>query len=315
MDCLVTKLKGTVNDISLKALGELTLKYKGAKEYRFQCLTSKDSMRYVVKSGNAVFLGGDFSLEIGKDVTIPANSWRALKVNDENEVVVGVMDKYSLTGLNMNDNVSDYDLSELIYSTGLLKIRASSLVTGDISVLRNLKYTDFWIEKNANVTGNLSDFPNSLANLYINGQCQIKGNFDDIPVLMPNLGTVQITNQTAGNMSGSLKSLANMPKLAFINIYSSGMTYNWDSTTLRDNSYPRIAMASKDYPITFASPTDADNFIINMSTCSNEGISTEKSINVTSRTAASNSAVQTLISDGWKVYVNAVEQTGDESFD
>lgn len=314
MDCLVTKLKGTVNDISLKALGELTLKYKGAKEYRFQCLTSKDSMRYVVKSGNAVFLDGDFSSEIGKDVTIPANSWRALKVTDGNEVVVGVMDKYSLTGLSMQDNASDYDLSELIYSTGLLAITPSSLVTGDISVLRNLKYTDFRMGNN-NITGNLSDFPNSLANLFINGQCQIKGNFDDIPVLMPNLKAVQITNQTAGNMSGSLKSLANMPNLALINIYSSGMTYNWDSTTLRDNSYPRIAIASKDYPITFASPTDADNFIINMSTCSNEGISSQKSINVTSRTAASNSAIKTLIGDGWKVTVNSVEQTGDESFE
>ena len=315
MDCLVTKLKGTVNDISLKALGELTLKYKGAKEYRFQCLTSKDSMRYVVKSGNAVFLDDDFSSEIGKDVTIPANSWRALKVNDDSEVVVGVMDKYSLTGLLMNDNASDYDLSELIYSTGLLAIRAYSLVTGDISVLRNLKYTDFWLDKNNNITGNLSDFPNSLANLYINGKCQIKANFDDIPVAMPNLKTVQITNQGAGNMSGSLKSLANMPKLAFINIYSSNMTYNWNSTTLRNNSYPRIAIAYANYPVTFASPTDADNFIINMSTCSNEGISSEKSINVTSRTAASNSAIKTLIGDGWKVTVNGVAQTGDESFD
>ena len=170
MDCLVTKLKGTVNDISLKALGELTLKYKGAKEYGFQCLTSKDSMRYVVKSGNAVFLDADFSSEIGKDVTIPANSWRALKVNDENEVVVGVMDKYSLTRLSMNDNASDYDLSELIYSTGLLEIRVTSLVTGDISVLRNLKYTDFWIGKNVKITGNLSYFPNSLSNIFINLQ-------------------------------------------------------------------------------------------------------------------------------------------------
>ena len=316
MDCLVTKLKGTVNDISLKALGELTLKYKGANNYRFRCHTSKDSMRYVVKSGNAVFLDEDFSSEIGKDITVRDNSWRALKVNDGNEVVVGVMDKYSLTQLVMQDNASDYDLSELIYSTGLSAIRVPSLVTGDISILRNLKYKEFRMGFNNNkITGNFSDFPNSLTTLYIEGQSQIKGNFDDIPVLMPNLGTVQITNQTAGNTSGSLKSLANMPNLVFINIYASGMTYNWDSTTLRDNSYPRIAIALAAYPITFASPTDADNFIINMSTCSNDGISTQKSINVTSRTAASNSAIKTLIGDGLKVTVNGVAQTGDESFD
>lgn len=298
MDCLVTKLKGTVNDSSLMALGEIDIKYKSTGKQVFR-LSSTGDVRFIVKSGNATFIGSDTTTDLGKDITVSNGEYRTIERKDDNEVVIGIMNKYNLKTFAFGDNASDYDFSELAYSP-LIDYRTGASqnlgLQGDILSLPNtLKRLNIYFYKNAiSISSIISKWPN-LESLVLSNMNEISGNMKD------------------------LNSLAALKHLEINSMVYAKLTMEWPSTTHRSSSLPRIELSSQNYPVAFSTPTDADNFIINMSSCplgdESDIAYSSKCISVTSRTAASNSAVQTLISDGWKVYVNAVEQTGDESFD
>ena len=298
MDCLVTKLKGIVNDGSLMALGEIDIKYKSKGKQVFQ-LSSTGDVRFIVKSGNAKFIGSDTTTDLGKDITVSDGEYRTIERKDDNEVVIGIMNKYNLKTFAFNDNASDYDFSELAYSPLI------DYSTGAPS--------------NTGLKGDILSLPNTLKRLYI----YYYDNAISISSIISrwaNLESLVLSNinEISGNMK-DLNSLAALKHLAINSKVYMQLTMEWPSTTHRSSSLPRIELSSQNYPVAFSTPTDADNFIINMSSCplgdESDIAYSSKCISVTSRTAASNSAVKTLISDGWKVYVNAVEQTGDESFD
>lgn len=298
MDCLVTKLKGTVNDSSLMALGEIDIKYKSTGKQVFQ-LSSTGDVRFIVKSGNATFIGSDTTTDLGKDITVSDGEYRTIERKDDNEVVIGIMNKYNLKTFAFGDDNSDYDFSELAYSPLIdYRIGAASNtgLKGDILSLPNTlkRLNIYYYDKAISISSIISRWAN-LESLLLSNMNEISGNMKD------------------------LNSLAALKHLDINSKVYSQLTMEWPSTTHRSSSLPRIELSSQNYPVAFSTPTDADNFIINMASCQ-PGSETDikyatKCISVTSRTAASNSAVQTLISEGWKVYVNAVEQTGDESFD
>lgn len=297
MDCLVTKLKGTVNDSSLLALGEIDIKYKSTGKQIFK-LSSTGDVRFIVKSGNATFIGSDTVTDLGKDITVSDGEYRTIERKDDNEVVIGIMNKYNLKNFNFNENDSDYDFSELAYSP-LISYKSGS-------------------SQNTGVKGDILSLPDTLKELgiyYYNNAISIS----NIINRWPNLEKLSLSNMNG--ISGNMKDLNSLTALKHLdvntNVYTQ-LTMEWPSTTHRSSSLPRIELSSQKYPVAFSTPTDADNFIINMASCQ-LGSETDtkystKCISVTSRTAASNSAVQTLNSNGWKVYVNGVEHTGSESF-
>lgn len=298
MDCLVTKLKGTVNDSSLKALGEIDFKYKSKGKQVFQ-LSSIGDVRFIVKSGNATFIGSDKTTDLGKDITVSDGQYRTIERKDDNEVVIGIMNKYNLKVFSFGDDASDYDFSELAYSPLI------DYSTGTV--------------QNVGLQGDILSLPNSLKRVVIY-RYDNAISISSIVNRWPNLESLLLSNMN--NISGNVKDLNSLVVLKHLEINSavySQITMEWPSTTHRSNSLPRIELGFQEYPVAFSTSTDADNFIINMASCqlgSETNIPyTTKCISVTSRTATSNSAVKTLISDGWKVYVNGVEQTGEESFD
>lgn len=298
MDCLVTKLKGTVNDSSLMALGEIEIKYKSTGKQVFK-LSSTGDVRFIVKSGNATFIGSDTTTDLGKDITVSDGEYRTIERKDDNEVVIGIMNKYNLKAFNFGDDSSDYDFSELAYSP---------LIDYGIGAASN-----------TGLKGDILSLPNTLKRLtiyYYDNAISISS----IISRWANLESLVLSNIT--EISGNMKDLNSLAALKHLEINSrvyTQLTMEWPSTTHRNSSLSRIELSSQNYPVVFSTPTDADNFIINMASCqpgSETDIKyTTKCISVTSRTAASNSAVQTLVSGGWKVYVNTVEQTGSESFD
>ena len=231
MDCLVTKLKGAVDDSSLMHIGEFRIgisqvESPSSKTQSFNFIFTKDARLEII--GDGYFTDKALTANKGKTLDIVANTPTDVYVSTGN-LEIAILDKYSLDRVIFGNNAEvvtsnqmnnrSMNINDLKYSTRLKNINVSSnKVTGDLSSIKNLtKLVDLSIA-NSQVFGDLSNIKNltKLSLLYINNT-KISGNISAISNLV-NLTIINMIDAT--QLSGDLSSLSGLTKLEGLSIYN-----------------------------------------------------------------------------------------------
>lgn len=228
--CLVTKLKGVVNNDSLPILGGMFIKINKVDTptpYTQSIGLSVDKPVKIKIIGEGFFTDKGLTENKGKEITYGAGSDSKIFVSNE-DVTICVLDKYSISQIQNWDNSLDYptkqgtnksfQLADLKYCTNLLSINfESNGVIGDIAELKYAKTLVLLVINGNYITGNLSSLKNlsnlqtlSLSNTKINGDLSSLSN-------LTNLTSISIPSTY---IAGDLSSLSNLRKLK--NFYIDG---------------------------------------------------------------------------------------------
>ena len=145
MDCLVTKLKGVVNDDSLNQLGVLHI-FQPYKENA----NNNSKFLQIITGTNPVTLSSDFGFDEGeKTYTVRANSVREFHVsNNAKGNNVWIQNVYDIKGIQMSDQnfYTQRELDALIHSKTLKKLYINSTqenMSVDANDLLGLTYIIF----------------------------------------------------------------------------------------------------------------------------------------------------------------------------
>jgi hypothetical protein len=341
MDCLITKLKGTVNDDTLMKIGEIRIVKTKATGWdtatqNFAIKFNKDVELEIV--GDGYFTDKTGSSNLGKTKKITANTETGVYVSNS-DFEISIPDKYALTKLKLHyqsaDGWSKYPetkyvkggLSAFIYSTNLEELGLNTILNlGDISPIKNLtKLTKIDFE-GSSVTGDISALQNltALTDISLSGT-QVSG---DISALS---GLTALTNISlySTQVTGNLDSLANLP---------SGLTFDMGKNTLTGDyfkflnehtnsdvvcsgnfSYTTKSWSGKSYRRAGGDDftcNDLDNFLNDFQVVSlsstNRYVSPSIKMKGT-RTSASDAAISVLQGKGFTVNVPAVTDSNSIS--
>ena len=319
--CLVTKLSGTVNNSSIRKLGEMivhisSIDTPNATSQKLKLGVSKDVELEIV--GNGYFTDAGLSANKGKTMTALAALNPFAEVYFSNgDYDISIKNKYAINYMDAPSPVS-LNIDELSYSKDLAQLTlASKKVTGDISAVKDLTALTQISLQNSQVTGDISAVKDLTAltqilvqNTKISGDiaglgklnkllyCYIDHLKGDVSVLakIPELVRFSTTNSS---LFGDL-SLVGKELNFFAANLSEDSKFTWNTT--RSSDAKILALQG---PI-FLDNIDA--MLINQANCT-KGISEStssifKTIQVIgNRTSASDAAVQTLQSKGYTVSI------------
>lgn len=205
-NCLVTKLKGTVQNSDLLRVGELRIcvhkiDNPSSETQRINLNFTEDVKLEII--GDGYFTNNTLVNNLGKSLAVKANTETLVYVSN-GDFEIAILNKYALTKINTRTNkkTAIKDIADLKYSSSLNHLAINSVENvgyfSDIKPLTSLYYLSL---SNANIKGSLSDLE-SLTNLgYI-----IVGD---------------TSNKLTGNVS-SLKAMTKLDTLAIINSYVIG---------------------------------------------------------------------------------------------
>lgn len=242
--CLVTKLKGTVNNNSLPKIGELRIKFRKVSS---PSVDSQYLNLSIINTQSITIVGDGYFT----DSTLSQNKGTTLSITGNNNIVyvsntnceVSIPNKYNITDLNLGNNSKrifnkELDLDQLKYSplnsinapyvnliggldslkniTSLMSIiMQGSNVTGNISSLKNLTLLKTLDLVNTNVIGDLDNLKGltSLTSIYLNNT-NIAGDISSLS------GLTSLNNLSLGNTNaiGDISSLQNLTSLASLNL-------------------------------------------------------------------------------------------------
>lgn len=297
MDCLVTKLKGTVNDDSLLKLGELriTLPYLG-KVQNLILSNDKGAVSAKIISGGALLC--DMEGQNGVTSKDNINGETFVKTNEGETSIMSIADKYSLTDLSLG-GYKDVEYRGIKIEGGLSALRhctklkslnvASSALTDDFSSLALLKDSlKSFVAENTVVTGNISLFENfkKLTALLL-GSSRYSGtiNLDNLP----NLQSIGL-EQNSNAIPAPFDALAGKDWAQFS--FGGNYTYETKDFSLRtygvDGESCHIGSA---FNLTI---TNLDGFLNDISKASFRGVSINLKVAHGDRTSASDTAISTL---------------------
>lgn len=307
--CLITKLNGSVGNTNLPVLGKIRVMFTGTDNKNGVSITGHFTLQ-----GSTATWKGDGTCNIGTpigdssyNVDPDKNAKGILLIDSKKDISVisstycygtnvdfSDINKYCtvLKQLKLSNSEQTGDLSEIadLSSLEILDV-SSSKVTGSFAnatYLQNLKKLN--ISKNNKIVCSLSDLSScfALEDLDIK-RSSVTG---DLSALSTCIKLKNLETEDSG-ITGSISSLANIK--SFINYNSYSKPNTWSSSSLRPSSHPKITGNIK-----FASASDTDNFIINMASCTDEGI-TNKAwyFQQSHRTSASDAAVSTLQNAGY----------------
>lgn len=307
--CLVTKLNGSAGNKNLPVLGKIRVMFTGTDNKNGASITG----HFTLKGSTSTWKGdgtcnidtpiGDSAYNVNPD----KNAKGILLIDSKKDIsyisstyCYGInvyfadINKYcaGLTKLFLSNTEQEGDLSEIADLSSLNNLDlASSKVTGSFAnatYLQNLKALN--ISKNNKIVCSLSDLSSCYALETLNiGYSSVTG---DLSALSACVKLKSLTTEGSG-ITGSISSLANIKSFIYYNSFSKPNT--WSSTSLRPSSYPKITGNIK-----FTSASDTDNFIINMASCTDEGITNKAWYFQNShRTSASDAAVSTLQNAGY----------------
>ena len=175
MDCLVTKLKGTVNDNSLLKLGEIRIKKEKVSSswntctQGFRLCFNENTTISII--GNGYFTDLNGTADKGKTLYFTKDVQQNVYVSND-DMEISIPNKYALTYLNLrqpenvsvNENTNDQKsksivggLENLKYSPLTRISAANTSITGDISALSGKSLTVASFSYTA-VTGDISVF-------------------------------------------------------------------------------------------------------------------------------------------------------------
>lgn len=225
-NCLVTKLKATVNDDSLLKLGEIRLTIAPTSSAKTLQIASTEPV--VVEIVKVISGNGTFSWREGTNVskaTIPPtlDSYYSLTFS-EGEYIVSISNKYAIIRLSTSDNLDVLLLNgDLSYSEGLTTYILPTKVfsDSDISQFENKPITAFTPGPNNNLTGSINVFSNLTSIIQINlqvpeGNDKIYGNISALS-LSKNIQTCLLGRRT--NIEGNINVFNSSIALTKLDVY------------------------------------------------------------------------------------------------
>lgn len=225
-DCLVTKLKASVNDDSLLKLGEIKLTIAPTSESKTLAIASTEPI--IVEIVKAISGDGTFSWSGGTNVskaTIPPilDSYYTLTFS-EGEYIVSISNKYAITRLESTDSLNVLDLNgDLSYSEGLFSfiLSVKNFTNDNISQFGNLPIKSFITNSNNNLKGSINSFSNltSISSINLNASednDKIYGNISAFS-LSKNIERCQLSRCL--NIEGNINVFNNSIKLAYLDVY------------------------------------------------------------------------------------------------
>lgn len=337
--CLVTKLNGTIDNKSIRKLGDLKLSVKETKS----SLNDRKLRVLLENAGSCRLTNGNILSSTGTsmgDIT-SIEKLKGVDIYFENtNGDIFVSSKYDLSYIKSNFKELLFDLDELKYSPVNYLDLENTQVYGDISVFEGTNLLRNFNVKNTKVSGNLNAFKNmsALTDLVISGT-QIKANITDVLGMssLKNLiaSNIQITGNVADlsgmskleviylnntQVTGNINDLSRLNALSYLNISNTSITgdislliqNNKEGSILATNTTLswKQARPSSSYILAIEDAVleDVDAMLINQANCqvgfiSSSG-SAKKLIKVSgNRTSASDAAVATLQQKGYTVSI------------
>lgn len=252
MDCLVTKLKGSVNDSTLMKLNEMRIVKKKASSWNglsqgFTIALDEDAEVSLI--GDGYFTDYMGTENYGKVKSITKNTRTDIFVSNNADVEVSIPNKYALTFLNLRypSNAPGYGtdvdtnrtksikggIETLKYCTKLTALSIDLTgASGDISALVNLhNLTNLSIDGN-DIYGDiiaLSGF--SLLTYLIIANVSVTG---DVRAIMNNKGLVNL-NLNHSKISGEISNLSGLTNLVSLNLESTDISGDVSATQNMQN--------------------------------------------------------------------------------
>lgn len=339
-NCLITKLKGIVQDEKLLKIGEIRFgvhKVSSPSDNTQYCkFISTRSQKINIVGGH--FSDSSLTQNNGNSGNITANQQFGFLISNDDSTII-LSDKYALTNIT-SYAIDDFDLSSIKYCkelqelvliragvtgdlkdlSGLSKLTnltlKSEFATGDISDIINLPLTTFQLESSL-ITGDITILSGKELSTIEIGGTSISGSINNLTfpsvvwftsntAITGDLGTVTFnTDGSKFNLNGNVNlgcDLSNVKNLILIsNGGKQSPVFTWGSGT------PSYILAME--AITMASSSDVDNMLNKQATLSlhpNANNVQSKKIDLyctEGRTSASDSAISILQEKGVTVSV------------
>lgn len=226
-NCLVTKLKGSVNDASILRLGELRVHFDkvSAPTVATQGINvtfDKECSLEVLGSDEAHFTGVTLAENNGKKISAQVGTKDIIVSN--NDCDVAILNKYAITSFQTTNynyttsagskavNINDFKYSKRLTKLDVGRMQAS----GDMEILKDLtNLTIFNAYGCTNITGDISNLKNltSLTSIILNS-VSVTGDIANLSG-MTGLASLDIANT---KVTGNIEVLKNMTSLASLNI-------------------------------------------------------------------------------------------------
>ena len=221
MDCLVTKLKGAVNDSSLPELGCLYFTLQNANEDLVKIEAIGEGVEFFTPDKKAIFYSSSSKEGSGADKYNVAASNTIFYADASKKVRIGVRNKYALEKLdvyvsNNKTLTMEVDFNDLAYCKKLNHLALTWInLSGDISAFQNLTALTYINLYSTQVSGDISAFQNLTALTYINlGATQVSG---DISALQ-DLTALTSISLGATQVSGDISAFQNLTALTSISL-------------------------------------------------------------------------------------------------
>ena len=232
-NCLVTKLKGTVQNSNLLRVGEMRIcvhriDNPSSETQRINLNFTEDVKLEII--GDGYFTNNTLVSNLGKSLIVKANV-ETLVYFSNGDFEIAILNKYALKKINAKTSkkTAIKDIADLKYSSSLSYLAINSVENvgyfSDIKSLTNLSYIDV---SNANINGNLSDLKSltNLAYLIIgNTSNKITGNVSSLKD-MTRLNTLAIQNS---DVIGDLATLPSSCRSAAFDYHDTNAVFNWSS--------------------------------------------------------------------------------------
>ena len=218
-NCLVTKLKGVVNNDSILKLGEVKISF-----------ADKGSASFSVYYDEEADLGIEGASFKNEENTVLGNTMKA-SAGAQTKVfptsrpcMISLFNKYAITKINSSGNGFDVDLAQFLQCKRMTSVLLNETqVHGNIdglSLMSNLSEIGF---NTTDVSGNLSSLSHMTQLTYLNfGNTKVSG---DISVIAGNKGLKSLIVSNT-NISGDVSVLSDLTELTLFSAYSNNLSGN-----------------------------------------------------------------------------------------
>lgn len=247
MDCLITKLKGIVDDNSLLKLGEFRIELSDFSNQAYfdlqsdveQTISSENGL--INNESNTLRINASsptFFIENGKNVKLSIPNKYALttfnipnikniKSSDgENELGIFKIIEKKLVKLSVQYSSVEGDISYLANFTNLVNLNiGASLLKGDIASISNLKITSLWCHDLSNLSGDFGAIRCPLEHFVTFGN-GITGTFEEF------VKTQRLAGRTNGSITDDTNNNFNEDAITFNGTNPEASTVSWTPTQI-----------------------------------------------------------------------------------
>ena len=231
--CLVTKLKGAVDNQNLLRIGEMRIKFNKVSNPTdtTQCIifkVSRDTKIEII--GDGYFTDSSLAQNNGKNLTILANVSTEVYVSN-NDIEFSIPDKYAIANISVKEQYrgnASFDIEGLKFSTSLTNLYLTNMPAyGDIINLKNLTALTKLTASNTQISGDIAALKNLTALTNINlDNTQISGDIINLKNL------TKLTNMQFKNVTGLTGDMGTLPdNILFFTGGSGKFTWTTSSRT------------------------------------------------------------------------------------